>query len=89
MQPIYRALWGDSDAAAFILGDRLNKEVIDNVFQANEVSHTAASSSGLLLGQPPFAGVVSPGARALILDDVVTLGCPSAGKFDCNCIVSL
>jgi orotate phosphoribosyltransferase-like protein len=61
-------------AAAFILGDRLNKQVIDNVFQTNEVSHTAASSSGRLLGQPSFAGVVPPGARALILDDVVTLG---------------
>jgi orotate phosphoribosyltransferase len=61
-------------AAAFILADRLNKQLVDNVFQTNEVSHTAASSSGRLLGQPSFAGVVPPGARVLILDDVVTLG---------------
>jgi hypothetical protein len=46
-----------------ILGDRLNKKVIDNVSQTNEVSHTAASSSGRLLGQPSFAGVVPSGAR--------------------------
>lgn len=61
-------------AAAFILAITLNRKVLLSVYQTNEVSHTKAGAATRILAQPHFAGVVEPGLRVLLLDDVVTLG---------------
>ena len=61
-------------AAAFILAIQLNRKALLSVYQTNEVSHTKADAATRILGQPHFAGVVEPGLRVLLLDDVVTLG---------------
>ncbi len=61
-------------AAAFILAIKLNRKALLTVYQTNEVSHTKANAATRILAQPRFAGVVEPGLRVLLLDDVVTYG---------------
>ena len=61
-------------AAAYILAIKLNRKVLLSVYQTNEVSHTKANAATRILAQPNFAGVVEPGLRVLLLDDVVTFG---------------
>ena len=61
-------------AAAFILAIKLNRQALLNTYQTNEVSHTKADAAIRILAQPHFAGVVEPGLRVLLLDDVVTFG---------------
>jgi hypothetical protein len=59
-------------AAAFILAIKLNRKALLSVYQTNEVSRTKANAATRILGQPHFAGVVEPGLRVLLLDDVVS-----------------
>ncbi len=61
-------------AAAYILAIKLNRKALLSVYQTNEVSHTKANAATRILAQPNFAGLVEPGLRVLLVDDVVTFG---------------
>ena len=61
-------------SVAAILAEHLGLEPIATVTQVNDVSHTGANAPTRILAQPAFAGKIRPGARVLIVDDVVTYG---------------